>query len=112
MISSVFEELCEATSAKALKEMPNESGKYLLFQGLRVQGSEEIQSYSLFFLFNAIEVKTGLKEVDAITTKLREILTLEKVSLPNKVSLEEVRNNVSGLLHNYEFVIKVRLKGV
>lgn len=112
MISSVFEELSKSTESKELKEMPNESGKYLLFKGLRVQGLKEIQSYSLFFLFNAIEVKTGLKEADAIKTKLKEILTLENVPLPNRVSLEEVRSSFNGLLHSYEFVVSVELKGV
>lgn len=110
MISSVFSELCKSLRAKALKEMPNESGRYLQFRGLSVRGNEEIQSYSLFFLFNAIEVKAGLKEVDAIKAGLLGLPTLENISLPNKVSLEEVRNNIVGLLQAYEFVIKVRLK--
>ena len=64
----IFDELCKATSAKALKEMPNESGRYLLFKGLRVYGNEETQEYSLFYLFNAIDVNAGLKEVDEIKT--------------------------------------------
>lgn len=112
MICSVFDELCKATSAKALKEISNESGRYLLFKGLRVCGNEEAQEYSLFYLFNAIDVNVGLKEVDEIKTRLLKLPTLEDISLPNKVSLEEVRNSISGLLHSYEFVIKIRLKGV
>lgn len=112
MICSVFDELCKATSAKALKEMPNESGRYLLFKGLRVYGNEETQEYSLFYLFNAIDVNAGLKEVDEIKTRLLNLPTLEDISLPNKVSLEEVRSSISGLLQTYEFVIKIRLKGV
>lgn len=112
MICSVFDELCKVTSAKALKEMPNESGRYLLFKGVRVYGNEETQEYSLFYLFNAIDVNAGLKEVDEIKTRLLKLSTLEDISLPNKVSLEEVRSSISGLLQTYEFVIKIRLKGV
>lgn len=111
MILSVFEELCELTGSKALTNIPKETGRFTLLKGLRLQGLREIQSYSLFVLFNAIEVKSGLKEVEQIKTKLKENLTLEKVALPNKVSLEEIRNSFDGLLHRYEFIINVELKG-
>ena len=111
MILNVFEELCDLTGSKALTNIPKEVGRFTLLKGLRLQGLREIQSYSLFVLFNAIEVSSGLKEVEQIKTKLKENLTLEKVALPNKVSLEEIRSSFDGLLHRYEFIINVELKG-
>ncbi|WP_305862505.1 hypothetical protein [Helicobacter cholecystus] len=112
MISSVFSELCEMTCSSPLKETPSESGKYLQFRGEALRGNEETQSYSLFLLFNAIEVESGLKEVDKLKVALLNLPTLENISCPNKVILEEVRGSITGLLQAYEFVIKVRLKGV
>ncbi|WP_199919391.1 hypothetical protein [Helicobacter enhydrae] len=111
LICSVFDELCTATRAKPLKEIPNENGRYLLFRGLRVQGNEETQEYSLFFVFNASDARAGLKEVDGIKREILQLPTLENVLLPNKVKLEEIKNSIVGLAHSYEFAIKIRLKG-